>query len=130
MKKIIAMLLALTMCISITACGSGEPFLGTWVHEWEATTSLGYLTLGNEMSTTIELNKNGKGKMTTRDLTEKKVLDENDFSWTLDNDVINISYKQSTGFGDVETREYYVYDDANDILRNYDYKNQVYYREK
>ena len=132
MKKIISILLVCIMCISLCACGGDEkePFLGTWEREWEASTTLGSQAKGDILKQTYELEENGTGKFYWRNITQKKLLEEEEIEWVLDNDVINISYESNNGFGGVTVREYLVYDASSDTLTDLDYEDQVFNREK
>lgn len=84
MKKILALLLAAVMCLSLVACGGGEDYSGKWVAEWTVEKT------NNSVSKTLELYEDGTFKETTT--SSAKGYEEFQGSWKVKGNEIILEF--------------------------------------
>ena len=133
MKKVIALLLVIILCISLFACSKEENealllkdrVIGTWVSKYKVVSedfSMG--DVGDEFCYTIKIYKGGTGVIFGYNITTEKVYGKYTLQWELNDDVLNITY---THAGYVEYIGY-EYDEEFDTLTSVD-GTETYVRE-
>lgn len=93
MKKILCLLLALVMCISLVACGNGksDDLIGTWTCK----RTKGQDNLSQESTKTIELYEGGNCYCYNKGSFDNKEYNNFSGTWKLEKDLVTITL--STG---------------------------------
>lgn len=102
MKKVLALLLAMVLVLSLAACGGqqglkSEDCIGTWVNSYKLTEhSLGG-DAGDDFNNTIELYKGGTGRISWNNETTGENHGDISLKWEIADDIINIDYEDNFG---------------------------------
>ena len=121
MKKIIALLLAIVMCLSMCACGTTgknmkDSIVGTWKYYYELTeASVYYENVGDKCVQTIELYKGGTGRIYWYNETADHEGSNVPLTWEIKDDIVNITYDIG-----VVCNKGYEYDYETDKLKTVD----------
>ena len=133
MKKYIALVLALMMCLSLCACGTTssenaldvkDAVIGTWKCYYELTEDSPPVNkAGDTYSQTIELYKGGTGKIYWYNETRNHDGINFSLTWEIEDGVVNIAY----GVFGIDSYEGLEYNFETDTLTKID-GGRVFYR--
>lgn len=119
MKKIVALILALTMCLSLCACGgtakTEDAIIGTWEYNFKLKETGAAGKKGDDYQQKLELYSGGTGKLEYNNLTSGEDHGNPSLTWEVEENIVNITFQ--SGFGGVVGL---TYDATNDTLSRSD----------
>ena len=126
MKKALSIIMILVICLSACACGltkTEDAVVGTWKSTYETTeNAIGFYSVGDVYTNTIELYKGGTGKIYWKNETRNEDGSNTSLSWETQDDVININYSLAGSDRFVG----YIYNAENDTITSADNKYTFY----